>query len=75
MLYIHTFQCIERAFGRLLGRFKRLRYLNMKSEEKRVRVVAVGCMLHNYCNRTGDTDVSALDMNLENVSTKTHGEK
>jgi len=44
-----TRMAIERAFGLLKGRFRRLKYLNIVQADKRARVVVIACMLHNVC--------------------------
>jgi len=44
-----TGMAIERAFGLLKGRFRRLKYINIVNAEKRARVVAIACMLHSVC--------------------------
>jgi len=40
---------IERAFGLLKGRFRRLKFVNVVDAQKRVRLIVVACMLHNVC--------------------------
>ena len=44
-----SFQCIERSFGLLKARFKRLSVLRQKSMRKMIRVVMAACILHNVC--------------------------
>ena len=40
---------IERAFGLLKGRFRRLKLLNVTCPNKRIKVIVVACVLHNVC--------------------------
>ncbi|XP_033730552.1 putative nuclease HARBI1 [Pecten maximus] len=40
---------IERAFGLLKGRFRRLNYLDTQSIKTAVEVIMVSCVLHNIC--------------------------
>ena len=42
-------QVIERAFALLKRRFRRLKYLNMKSEMNMCQTVVCTCILHNIC--------------------------
>jgi len=44
-----TRMAIERAFGLLKGRFRRLKFVNVAKSDKRVRLITVACMLHNVC--------------------------
>lgn len=60
-------QVIERSFATLLGRWSRLRYLNMKSIKKRCEVVAAACCLHNFCINADDMDLDALEMEILEV--------
>ncbi|CAN7989423.1 unnamed protein product, partial [Ixodes hexagonus] len=39
---------IERAFGRLKGKFRRLKYLDMSREDLIRKVICAACMLHNF---------------------------
>ncbi|VDH94392.1 ammonium transporter Rh [Mytilus galloprovincialis] len=49
--YIHSSSrmCIERAFGALKGRFRRLRYIDMKDMPEVVKFVLSCCTLHEVC--------------------------
>ena len=49
--YIHssTRMCIERSFGVLKGRFRRLKYIDMLEIEKIVNVILSCCALHQLC--------------------------
>lgn len=49
--YIHssTRMCIERAFGALKGRFRRLKYVDMLEIEKIVNITLSCCALHQLC--------------------------
>lgn len=49
-----SFQNVERAFSLLFRRFPRLHLLNMKSEQKKIKVVMAACMLHNICIMEND---------------------
>nr|XP_011453793.2 putative nuclease HARBI1 isoform X1 [Crassostrea gigas] len=42
-------QVIERAFALLKGRFRRLKYLNIKKEMDMCQTVVCTCILHNIC--------------------------
>ena len=61
-------QVIERCFGFILRRWPRLKYLNMKSKEKRLKVVAAACALHNLCILENDMDIDDLEMEMDQVS-------
>lgn len=45
---------IEQAFGILKGKFRRLRYLNMKRIDLIPTVITACCILHNVCLEEGD---------------------
>ncbi|XP_048511013.1 protein ALP1-like isoform X2 [Athalia rosae] len=45
---------IEQAFGRLKGRFRRLKYLDMALMNKIKTVVIAACVLHNMCIKCND---------------------
>ncbi|XP_033740007.1 protein ALP1-like [Pecten maximus] len=55
-------QVIERAFAQLKGRFRRLKYVNIKSVEEICKAVLCACILHNVCIIEAD---SLEDMLLE----------
>lgn len=42
-------QVIERAFGMLKGRFRRLKYIHLKSMEEICKTIIAACILHNIC--------------------------
>ncbi len=44
-----TRQVIERAFGLLFGRFRRLKFLDMSKAEKIPDTILACCVLHNLC--------------------------
>ena len=44
-----TRQVIERAFGLLKGRWRKLFYLGMLCQKKIVSVIVAACVLHNFC--------------------------
>jgi len=39
--------CIERAFGLLKGRFRRLKMIDVASVERATKLIAAACILHN----------------------------
>lgn len=45
---------IERAFGLLKGRFKRLQHINVAGLEHTCNIIMSCCVLHNLCIRQGD---------------------
>ena len=45
---------IERAFGLLKARFRRLHFLEMDSLDDVAKVIIVACTLHNICLMRGD---------------------
>jgi len=45
---------IERAFGMLKARFRRLHFLEMDSLDDIAKVIIVACTLHNVCLMRGD---------------------
>ena len=49
--YIHSSirTTIERAFGLLKGRFRRLKYIDQSEPETMSNTIASGCCLHNIC--------------------------
>ena len=56
-------QCIERAFGLLKGRFRRLKHINIKSLEETNELVLATCVLHNICIDEHDL----VDIGVEEV--------
>lgn len=40
---------IERAFGLLVGRFRRLKHLDMSRQDLMVQQIMAACVLHNIC--------------------------
>ena len=41
---------VERAFGMLKGRFRKIGYLETKTVEKAVDITCAACVLHDMCN-------------------------
>lgn len=54
---------IERAFGLLKGKFRRLKYLDIKDLELTNNIIAASCVLHNFLIQHNDID---LHLQLEN---------
>ena len=56
--YIHSSirTTIERAFGLLKGRFRRLKYLDQENVETMTNTIAAACCLHNICIMQEDID-------------------
>ena len=54
--FVHsrTRMVIERAFGLLKARFRRLHFLGMDSLDDIAKVIIVACTLHNVCLMRGD---------------------
>ncbi|CAF4891055.1 unnamed protein product [Pieris macdunnoughi] len=48
---------IERAFGLLKGKFRRLRYLDVKSVDMGIVVISAACTLHNFLLSRGDANI------------------
>lgn len=46
---------IERCFGLLKGRFRRFKYINIKSIEEICQTIVCACILHNVCVTESDT--------------------
>ena len=58
---------IERAFGLLKGRFRRLKSLDMSNVERIPHVILACCVLHNICLAKNDlvefeTDIADIDI-------------
>lgn len=49
LIILLSFQTIERAFGLLRSRFKRISVLRQKSLHKMVRITMAAAVLHNIC--------------------------
>ena len=47
--HARTRQPIERAFGLLKGRWRRLKYVEMENVQEVPSVVSAACVLHNFC--------------------------
>ncbi|XP_062578538.1 uncharacterized protein LOC134249338 [Saccostrea cucullata] len=58
-IHSNTRQMIERAFGLLKGKWRRLRFLEMTKLEDVPSVITAACTLHNMCIDNNDND---LDM-------------
>lgn len=59
-----TRSTIERAFGLLKGRFRRLKLLDMKKTELIPAVILSCCILHNICLKNEDNIQSILEDNV-----------
>ncbi|KAL1488702.1 hypothetical protein ABEB36_014501 [Hypothenemus hampei] len=46
--------CIEHTFGLLLGRWRRLQFINTYSISKSVEIIVAACILHNFCYLNND---------------------
>lgn len=59
-------QVIERAFGMLKGRFRRLKYINLKTVEEICKTVVAACILHNICivENDGFEDILYNDVDI-----------
>ena len=58
---------IERAFGHLKGRFRRLMWLDAKTEENKVKIILTACVLHNICVLSQD-DIEDFYNSQENAN-------
>ncbi|XP_067119133.1 putative nuclease HARBI1 [Centruroides vittatus] len=54
-------QTIERAFAHLVGRFRRLKFLDMSRMDLMVELIAACCTLHNICVLQNDESVWSND--------------
>ena len=54
---------IERAFGLLKGRFRRLFYIDCLKPALIVRYIIDSCILHNICIKNDDVDESYMHLN------------
>ena len=52
---------IERAFVLLKGRFRRLKYVDVNSIERLVKIIESGCYLHNICLCEADEICEMID--------------
>ena len=57
---------IERAFGHLKGRFRRLMWLDAKTEENKVKIILTACVLHKICVLSQD-DIEEFYNSQENT--------
>lgn len=57
---------IERAFGLLKGKFRRLRYLDVKSVDMGIFVISAACTLHNFLLSRGDANIGDFINRAEN---------
>ena len=53
---------IERAFGLLAIRFPRLTHITSRTNDKRIKIVVVACVLHNWCIMEDDDDDAMFRM-------------
>ena len=65
--FIHssTRMVIERAFGILKGRFRRLNFIEMDSLEDTAKIVNVACTLHNICLMKDDEFEESFELEEE----------
>lgn len=54
---------IERAFGLLKGRFRRLFYIDCLKPSSIVEFIITSCILHNICIQNDDVDESFVHLN------------
>lgn len=61
---------VERAFGLLKGRFRRLRYLDTQKIQTAVEIIMTACVLHNVClmQRDAVEDFLETDDDLNQVA-------
>lgn len=61
--YVHssTRTVIERAFGILKGRFKKLQFIEVKKIQSACDVITACCVLQNFCIMFGDTGEDFID--------------
>lgn len=64
---------IERAFGLLKGKFRRLKYLDIADPETANKIIAAACMLHNFIIDCGEppADLWELDTNQHDETDNT----
>lgn len=69
---ISTRQVIEQSFGRLKGKFRRLKNIEVRSERNVKFIVVSACAIHNFIllneNINEDIDVYGIDENNENLA-------
>lgn len=58
---------IEQAFGRLKGKFRRLKYLDVNLENTNT-IVAAACVLHNFIISRDDDDGVVIDHEIEEMA-------
>ena len=58
-------QVIERAFGLLKGRFRRLKHINNKSIKTSCDTIQAACILHNMCIKNEEDIEEFLDQEQE----------
>jgi len=61
-----TRMSVERAFGNLKGRFRRIKFFNEYRQMPFINVVVAACILHNYCIDKNDT-YDFLEYHNENI--------
>ncbi|XP_062583073.1 putative nuclease HARBI1 [Saccostrea cucullata] len=68
--FIHasTRAVIERAFGLLKGRFRRLHYLETKKLQTSCDIGIACCVLHNFCIKHGDNGDEFVEEQFEYIN-------
>ncbi|XP_046408526.1 protein ANTAGONIST OF LIKE HETEROCHROMATIN PROTEIN 1-like [Ischnura elegans] len=69
-LHSSTRMVVEKAFGLLKGRFRRLKYLEISNIQMMTKIVLSCCVLHNICLEEGEDEDFMIDeedagMNIE----------
>jgi len=67
--------CIERAFGRLKGKFRRLKHLDVTRTERAALIIETACVLHNVSLQDDDDDSISEKAEVEesDVDVSNHG--
>jgi len=52
-----TRQTIERAFGLLKGKWRRLKFIEMENIDECPAIVAAACVVHNFCLLTDEENI------------------
>lgn len=68
--YLHskTRIVIEHTFGILKSRWRILKYINVNTVQKAVKVIAACCILHNFCRVNGDVWEEYIEVEENNVN-------